>query len=78
MLNISNPQGYANQNPIIYHLTLLGWALSKWKQEISVAENLEELEFLSTVGENVISSSHSGKQCRDSSKYIVKNMAIIW
>ena len=77
MLNISNPQGYANQNPIIYHLTLLGWALSKQKQEISVAENLEELEFLSTVGENVISSSHYGKQYRDSSKHIVKNMAII-
>ena len=77
MLDISNPQGYANQNPIIYHLTLLGWALSKQKQEISVAENLEELEFLSTVGENVKSSSHYGKQYRDSSKYIVKNRSII-
>ena len=77
MFNISNPQGYANQNQIIYHLTLLGWALLKHKQEISVGENLEKLEFLSTVGEDVKSSSHYGKQYRDSSKYIAKNRTTI-
>ena len=56
------------KNTVRYHLTPVGWLLSKDKRLKSTGKDLEKMEPLGTVGGNVNWCSHYGREYRCSSK----------